>query len=145
MFQNLIFRYYHKIDVKHVAFFLADFMRTCACVCVCVCVCMCEWGVWGGGGLLIVSSSLYFPFFASFFSLWKIKTLAGNFPDASCQLPHWSPATSRPTLYRECYRFKIRACSWTSQLAGLYAVIRNITLARQFVLIAQHSTKIITM
>ena len=45
-------------------------------MCVFVCVCVSVWAGWGLGPLGVTSFS----------SLSKIKTLTGNFPDASCNL-----------------------------------------------------------
>ena len=63
MFQNFIFRYCHKLDVKHVsksnyAFLYISWQTVCELLCGCV-------YVWGGVGwwLLIVFWSLYYPSF----------------------------------------------------------------------------------
>ena len=54
MFQNLIFRYYHKLDVKHVTtlnyrFLDISWKTLFELICGWVCVCVCVWGGGGGG------------------------------------------------------------------------------------------------
>ena len=65
MFEYFVFKYYHKLDLKHATtsnytFLYVSWQTLCELMCGSVCVC-----VWAGGGeglrLLIIFSSLYYP------------------------------------------------------------------------------------
>ena len=95
VFQYFVFKYYHKLDLKHATtsnytFLYISWQTLCEFMCgrVCVCVCVCGREGWEGLRLLIIFSSLYYP--SVFFIPIPLKDKDVNWKFSQCKLQNAS-------------------------------------------------------